>query len=81
MTEDERSYWRVYAALQELLRVTDEDVDKSPELKQLLVAFANVARIYRTQGSETLRIERHQRTLEEMGIPVIRPKKPPQKPT
>ena len=80
MTEEEKSYWRIYASLQELLRVTDEDVANNPDLRQLIEAFTNVARVYRAQGPETVRIERHLRRLEETGIPVIRPKKPPNKP-
>lgn len=80
MTEDEKSYWRVYAALQELLRVTDEDVEKNPELRQLIEAFASVARLYRIQGPDTLRLERHYKNLEDMGVSVIRPKRTPKKP-
>lgn len=75
MTEDEKSYWRIHAALQEILRVTDEDVEKNPLLKQLLHSVTFVARQYRVHGAEAVRQDTRDRTLTEMGIPVIKPKK------
>lgn len=79
MTDDEKSYWRVYAALQELLRVTDEDIDANPDLRQLVHSFCQVVRLYRTRGPESIRVERHFKKLEEMGIPTIKPKPGPRK--
>ena len=76
MTDDEKSYWRIYAAIQELIRVTDEDVDKNPELRKLIHAVANVARLYRTHGADEILNEQHTQKLESMGIPVIKPKRP-----
>ena len=73
--EEEKTYWRVHAALQELLRVTDEDVDKNPHLKQLLHAVANVARMYRTHGAEAILQDNRTKVLADLGVPTLRPRK------
>ena len=79
MTDEEKSYWRVYAAIQELLRVSDEDIEKNPELRKLIHAVSNVARLYRTHGPDAIRDEQHFKKLEQHGIPVIKPKPRPKK--
>lgn len=77
MTDDEKSYWRIYAALQEIMRVSDEDIERDPELKQLIHAVSNVAIIYRMHGASSVLIDRKMKRLEELGIPVIKPKNRP----
>jgi len=75
MTDQEKSYWRVYTAVQELLRVTDEDVERNVELKKLLHAVANVARLYRVHGADAIYEKHKTEALAERGIPTIKPKK------
>lgn len=74
LTENEKSFWRIVAALQELLRVSDEDIESNPHLKKLLYQVANVAIMYREHGPEKVLQDSRAKELEKMGIPTIKPK-------
>ena len=75
MTDDEKTFWRIYASLQELLRVTDEDISKNPDLKQLLTSVSNVGLLYRKNSADSILVDQRMRDLAERGIPTIGPKK------
>jgi hypothetical protein len=52
--EEVKTYWRVYAAMQELLRVTDSDVSKNSDLSALIHSVCRVARLYRIHGADAI---------------------------
>lgn len=74
LTDKEKEFWRISAAIQEILRVTDQDIQQNPDLEKLIYQVANVAILYRDQGADTVLQERRARELKKLGIPIIRPK-------
>jgi hypothetical protein len=74
MTENEKLFWRVYASLQELFRVSDEDIEKNSDLKDLLLVVTKVVCLYRRHGADKIYSDHRLRKLEAMGIKVLKPK-------
>ena len=74
LTDQEKEYFRIRAAVQEIFRVTDDDVDNDPPLRQMLHVMANLALIYRTKGAAECRLQNRAKMLEEAGIKMLKPK-------
>lgn len=74
LTDREKEFYRIRAAVQEIFRVTDAEVDQDPPLREMLHLFSNLALIYRTKGAAECRLMNREKMLKEAGVPVLRPK-------
>lgn len=70
----EKQYWRVYAALQELAHLSDEDVGSLPEIHRHLSTLANVICFYQSEGAKKLDEALRKQALESIGVSVLSPK-------
>ena len=71
MKPEEAKFWRLKAAMQELLNVTDEDVCSNPDLERFLTVTANIALIYKEKGATFVLDLNKQKALEALGVPVL----------
>jgi hypothetical protein len=73
----EKKYWKIRAALEELLHVTDADVEKNPDLRDWLHCSAQLALKFQTEGADAVFDQSKSRHLQDLGIAILRPLKKP----
>lgn len=74
-TDAELRYWRLSAAVQELCHATDADIEADNELKRFISLTAIAFRTYQDTVAKKKEIALRTGILEQVGIPVIKPKK------
>lgn len=77
MTPLEKRYWKIRAVFEELLRVTDEDIEKNPDLRDWLHCSAQIALKYQTDGSDAIFDQSKARHLKDLGVTILKPKPKP----
>lgn len=80
MDKKEAQYWRLRAAFQELLNVTDEDVSQDRELQKFLELTANIALLYREKGAGFVLETNRRKLLEGLGVTFLDEKRKLKKP-
>lgn len=80
MDKKEAQYWRLRAAFQELLNVTDEDVSQDRELQKFLELTANIALLYREKGAGFVLEMNRRKLLEGLGVTFLDEKRKLKKP-
>lgn len=68
LSTKEARYWRLRASLQELLGVSDEDIERNPDLKNFLDIVSNVALIYKEKGADYILEQNRRKDLEATGV-------------
>ena len=74
-TPGELRYWRVYAAIQELAHASDEDMAAAPDFRKLVDISTRAIIAEQDRRRETLVARTRAGILEEVGVPVLRPKR------
>lgn len=83
LTPQGKQYWRLVAAFQELIGVSDEDIALDKDLKEYIDQIARVALNFRLHGAEGMRKIKREQILANMGIRILRPRQgavPPEEP-
>jgi len=70
----EKKYWRIRAALEEFLHISEEQVAQNKDVQDFLDIMAKVAFRFQTEGAEKVLAAGKDKQLEEMGIAILRPK-------
>jgi hypothetical protein len=71
MSPKEAKYWRLKAAVQELLNASDEDIKRNPELERFLTITANIVLFYKERGLDFNLDISKQKELEALGVSVL----------
>jgi hypothetical protein len=74
ITDAEKRYWRIYAAVQEMCHADDEDIAGDKMLADFISHVSRAIRTYQDQKSETNLVGMKKKILKEVGIPMIAPK-------
>jgi len=74
MTLEQKKYWKLRAALEELLRVEEEDVAVNPLLEEFLDIFARVALSYQVHGAKSMFEQTKMEILKKRGIAILKPR-------
>lgn len=74
MKDSEKEFWEIFVDLQELCRLTDEEVKKSPETTNHLRLMANMVYFYRKDGAKKVTEALRRKLLEKRGVIVLKPK-------
>jgi hypothetical protein len=75
MTDREKKYWKIRTALEQLLRVEDDDVKVSPLLEEFLDVTAKIILLYQVDGAIKVLHKGRTEQLERMGVAILKPKK------
>lgn len=74
MTLEERKYWKIRAALEELLRVEEEDIFANPVLEEFLDVASKIALAYQVRGATSMLEQTRAEMLEAKGISMLKPR-------
>lgn len=68
MTEKERQYWRICAALTQLFDADEDFVESNPAVKEAVYAMARLIQKFRDDETQRRKVATRTQILKEMGI-------------
>jgi hypothetical protein len=74
MKDSEKEFWEIFSDIQELCRLSDEEVRASPEVTNHIRLMANMAYFYRKDGVKKVSDAAREKFLSGLGVAVLKPK-------